>query len=312
MIVMKNYKLCFVGVGSIAKRHISNIKNHIDGNFTIDAFRSSKRPLNEDIAEYIDNEYYSYDDLPDDYDAIFITNPTKLHYESLERLNDNSNNFFIEKPLVDISDVDKEPDIDFSKTYYVACPIRHSSVISYLKDNLDMESVNGVRCICSTYLPSWHPDEDYTKSYSAKRELGGGVSIDLIHEWDYLTYLFGMPDDLFCFLDKVSSLDIETEDISIYIAKYGEMLLELHLDYFGRFPIREIMIFTEDDTIVADIQNNVVRYLNGDEVIDFSEKRNDYQIEELRYFFKLINEDVNNINDIENALEVLKLTQGEL
>lgn len=309
---MKNYKICFVGVGSIAKRHISNIKNHISGNFTIDAFRSSKKPLNEDIADYIDNEYYSYDDLPDDYDAIFITNPTKLHYESLEQLNKNSNNFFIEKPLVDISDVDKELDIDFSKTYYVACPIRHSSVISYLKDNLNVKSVNSVRCICSTYLPSWHPDEDYTKSYSAKKELGGGVSIDLIHEWDYLTYLFGMPDDLFCFLDNVSDLDIETEDISIYIAKYEEMLLELHLDYFGRFPIREIMIFTEEDTIVADIQNNVVKYLNREEVIDFSEKRNDYQIEELKYFFKLINEDGDNINDIENALEVLKLTQGEL
>lgn len=309
---MKDYKICFVGVGSIAKRHIANIRKHIGGNFTIDAFRSSKRPLSDDIRECIDNEYYSYGDLPKDYDAIFITNPTKLHYESLELLNDNSDCFFVEKPLVDVSDADNELDIDFNKTYYVACPIRHSRVIKYLKDNLDISSVNSVRCICSTYLPSWHPDEDYTKSYSAKKELGGGVSIDLIHEWDYLTYLFGMPEEVFCFLDKVSDLDIETEDISIYIGKYEEMLIELHLDYFGRFPIREIMIFTGDDTIAADIQNNKIRYLNKDEEIDFSQERNDYQIEELKYFFSMIDGEKENINDISNALRILKLTQGEL
>ena len=314
MINMKNYKICFVGVGSIAKRHIKNIKNHLENDdvtFTIDALRSSKRVL-KDVKEYINNEYYSYAELPLGYDAIFITNPTKLHYESLEKLNNNSDNFFIEKPLVDVSDINNKCKLDLNKTYYVAGPIRHGSVIKYLKENLNLDSVNSIRCICSTYLPSWHPDEDYTTSYSAKKELGGGVSIDLIHEWDYLTHLFGIPNEVFSILDKVSNLDIETEDISIYIAKYDNMLLELHLDYFGRFPIREIMIFTDDDTIIGDIQNNVVKYLNQDKIIDFSEKRNDYQVEELKYFFKLINNEVDNINSIPNALKILKLTQGEL
>ena len=314
MINMKNYKICFVGVGSIAKRHIKNIKNHLENDdvtFTIDALRSSKRVL-KDVKEYINNEYYSYDELPLGYDAIFITNPTKLHYESLEKLNNNSDNFFIEKPLVDVSDINNKFKLDLNKNYYVAGPIRHGSVIKYLKENLNLDSVNSIRCICSTYLPLWHPDEDYTTSYSAKKELGGGVSIDLIHEWDYLTHLFGIPNEVFSILDKVSNLDIETEDISIYIAKYDNMLLELHLDYFGRFPIREIMIFTDDDTIIGDIQNNVVKYLNQDKIIDFSEKRNDYQIEELKYFFKLINNEVDNINSIPNALKILKLTQGEL
>lgn len=309
---MKNYKICFVGTGSIAQRHIYNIKNNIDGNFTIDAFRSNKSPLNEEISFYIDNEYYSHKDLPTDYDAIFITNPTKLHYSTLELLNKNSDNFFIEKPLGSVDDIDKMLNIDFNKRYYVACPIRHSEVINHLKETLDVNSVNSVRCICSTYLPAWHPNEDYTESYSAKKELGGGVSIDLIHEWDYLTYLFGMPKDIYCFLDKVSALDLETEDIAVYIAKYDEMLLELHLDYFGRYPIREMMIFTDEETIVADIQNCKIKYLNEDRVIDFSQERNDYQIEELTYFFQLIDHDLENINDISNALSILKLTQGEL
>ena len=310
---MKKIKVCFVGVGSIAKRHISNIKNYCtDFEVQIDAYRSNHKDLGSDIENYIDNQYFDYEEVPKDYDAVFITNPTKFHYETLKQFKDNSDNFFIEKPIVDISDVDSNFDEFKSKNCYVACPIRHGTVIEYLKQNIDVKDINSVRCICSTYLPEWHPGEDYTKSYSAKKELGGGVSIDLIHEWDYLTYLFGKPEEVFSILDKVSELKIDTEDIAIYMAKYENFLLELHLDYFGRFPIREIMIFQSDETVIADILNNKIIYKNSGEILDFEENRNDYQVNELKYFFKLIEGEVNNINDIENAISVMKLTQGEL
>ena len=311
---MDDLKVCFVGIGSIAKRHIFNIKNYLNKDFNceIDAFRSSNKSLDEDISQYISNEYRNYEDIPKDYDAIFITNPTRFHYNTLKLFKDNSDNFFIEKPIVDSID----SNIDFSdfksKTCYVACPLRHSSVIKYIKNNIDLDDVNSVRSICSTYLPDWHPNEDYRNSYSAKQELGGGVSIDLIHEWDYLTYLFGMPNSVNSILDKVSNLEIDTEDIAIYIAKYENMLLELHLDYFGRFPIREIMIFKEDETIIGDIFNNKLIYKNEDKIIDFNEQRNDYQIDELKYFFSLITKKIENINDVDNALNVMKLAGGKL
>lgn len=310
---MDDLKVCFVGIGSIAKRHISNIKNHLNEfNCQIDAYRSSDKPLSSDVSEYITNEYHSYEDVPKDYDAIFITNPTRFHYDTLKLFKGNSNNFFIEKPIVDFNDLNKNFDDFKSKTCYVACPLRHGNVIKYIKENIDLNDVNGVRSICSTYLPEWHPNEDYRKSYSSKKELGGGVSIDLIHEWDYLTYLFGMPDEVYSILDKVSDLEIDTEDIAIYIAKYQNMLLELHLDYFGRFPIRELMIFKKDETIIGDIYNNKIMFKNSNEIIDFNEERNDYQIEELKYFFNLIINKIDNINDIDNALSVMRLTGGKI
>ena len=311
---MDKMKICFIGVGSIAKRHIYNIKHFLSDDFDceIDAYRSTKSPLDSDIAKYINNQYFKYDEVPCDYDAIFITNPTKYHYATLKQFKDNSDNFFIEKPLVDFSDINYDFKEFNSKICYVACPIRHGSVIKYFKENLDLNSINSVRCICSTYLPEWHPNEDYRKSYSAKKILGGGVSLDLIHEWDYLTYLFGIPSEMFVILDKVSKLEIDTEDIAIYIAKYKHLLLELHLDYFGRFPMRELMIFTDDETIVGDIINNKIIFKNKSEIIEFNEQRNDYQLNELKYFFKLIKGETININDIDNSLKIMKLTQGEL
>lgn len=310
---MEKMKVCFVGIGSIAKRHIYNIKNHLnDIEVTIDAYRSNSGVLDSNIEQYLNKQYFKYEEVPRDYDAIFITNPTKFHYDTLKRFKNNADNFFIEKPIVDISDINKDFNEFKSKNCYVACPIRHGNVIKYLKEHISLEETNSIRCICSTYLPEWHPNEDYRNSYSAKKELGGGVSIDLIHEWDYLTYLFGKPNSLYSILDQVSNLEIDTEDIAIYIAKYEDFLLELHLDYFGRYPMREIMILQNDETIVADIINNKIIFKNREKTFGFSEERNDFQVEELKYFFKLINGQVDNINDIDNALNIMKLTQGEL
>lgn len=311
---MVDMKICFVGIGSIAKRHIFNIKNHLSDesiNFIIDAFRSSNAPLNKSIRDYIDNEFFDLNDVPNNYDAIFITNPTKYHYDTLKSFSTKSNNFFIEKPIVDINDVNNDFTFLQDKICYIACPIRHSILIKYLKKNINFDNVNAVRCICSSYLPDWRPNQDYSKSYSANKNLGGGVSIDLIHEWDYLVYLLGMPKQVFNIMSKVSNLKINTEDVAIYIGLYEDKVIELHLDYFGRFPMREIEFFTNEDTIVADIQNNKLYFKNSNDEIDFNQERNDFQVEELKYFFNLINNKIDNMNKIDDALKIMKLTQGD-
>ena len=48
---------------------------------------------------------------------------------------------------------------------------------------------------------------------------------------------------------KKSTLEIDSDDYAIYIAEYADKILELHLDYFGRSIIRELTLFTEQDTI---------------------------------------------------------------
>ncbi len=48
------------------------------------------------------------------------------------------------------------------------------------------------------YLPDWHPWEDYRQSYAARADQGGGVVLTLIHELDYLHWLFGKPKDRLC------------------------------------------------------------------------------------------------------------------
>jgi predicted dehydrogenase len=170
--------------------------------------------------------------------------------------------------------------------------------------------VLSVRSISSSYLPEWRPGTDYRNTYSAHKELGGGVSIDLIHEWDYLAYLFGFPQAVSCTIGKKSDLEIDTDDFAIYIAEYKDKIAEVHLDYFGRAAIRTIELITKEDTIIGDLIGQTVTYLKSGKRIQFNEERDDYQKRELRYFLQTMEERKAGNNEISHAIRVLKLTQG--
>ncbi len=309
-------KVCFVGIGSIARRHIRNLCDicSADGmDIKIDALRR-QTSYDKDVPLGIDKVYTSCEEMPTDYDVVFLTNPTEFHADMLVRLHDHAKHFFVEKPVTSLRTVDKMRSVPFRKDsiYYVACPLRYCNVISYLKNEVELKKVYAVRSISSSYLPDWRAGIDYRETYSAHRELGGGVSIDLIHEWDYLTYLFGMPTNVSCYMGKVSDLEIDSDDYAIYIAQYKNMIAELHLDYFGRKSIRNIELYTDEDTIIGDLINSQVRFLKEGKLIDLTEDRDAYQKRELAYFVDLITKGGESQNDIANALQVLELTQGIL
>lgn len=313
----KTYKIAMVGLGSIGKRHLLNIDTVLRNkeiNYEVDLIRRMDSiSLDESIEKIVSCVYTEDDTIPDDYDVIFITNPTYLHYETISKFSRKSKNMFIEKPVFDETTVDIEAlSLGKDGVYYVACPLRYTSVIQYLKTEVDINKVYSTRVICSSYLPEWREGIDYRKTYSAHLEQGGGVSIDLIHEWDYMMYLFGKPKRVVNLRHKVSSLEIDCEDLSIYIADYEHMLAEVHLDYFGRKSIREIQLFTDEETIVADILNSEVRLLKANKVISFHENRNSYQIKEIENFFDILDGKKNNENDIATALVTLKIAKDGL
>lgn len=303
-------KICFFGMGSIGKRHLKNlvkIFNERKVEFKIDVVKR-KKELDDEVKEYIDNVYKIDEFIPSFYDIIFIVNDTSVHIETLNLMKDYSNNFFIEKPLsLNLNGFELKN--YKNKKIYIACPMRYSSVMDYLKKNIDFTKVYSVRAICSTYLPDWRPTIDYRNNYSAKKELGGGVTLDLIHEWDYLTYLLGFPEKIYNLNKKVSHLEISSDDLSIYIAEYKDKLVEVHLDYFGRIPTRKVEIFLKEGTVIGDFINNIVILENGRE-IDLSDEMDDY-IKEMNNFLDIIFDKKENFNDLEHAYKVLKLIKGE-
>lgn len=311
---MKDFRVCFVGIGSIAKRHINNLRTVCekrDLNVQIDAFRRSGSTSE---VPGVDHVYTDMSEISGRYDAVFITNPTEFHLDTLRTFHDLSDHFFIEKPLVSVNQLSTIPDFPWREdaVYYVACPLRYNAVIQYIAENIDPKKVISVRSISSSYLPDWRPGQDYRDTYSAHKDLGGGVSIDLIHEWDYLTFLFGKPLAVRSMIGKKSSLEIDSDDYAIYIGEYEDRIMELHLDYFGRKTIRKIELFMDDDTVIGDIAANKISFLVSGKTIDFNEVRDDFQRRELDHFLDMIFCGKDNDSSYSHAYDVLKLTQGEV
>lgn len=310
----RSYKIGIVGLGSIGTRHLNNIVSVLQVRgyaYTIDLIRSNKgKAPDREIEMKINNTYYSFGEVPNNYDVIFVTNPTNLHYNTIKQFAPKTRHMFIEKPVFDkfYPSIEELP-LKKDGIYYVACPLRYTGVLQFLKENFDFKKVYCARVICSSFLPDWRPNVDYRSTYSASKDLGGGVSIDLIHEWDYIYYLFGKPEQLFNIRGKFSNLEIDSDDLSLYLAKYKNMAIEVHLDYFGRKPIREIQLFTAEDTIVGDLINSKVHYLNSGKTVSFKETRNDFQQREIEYFFDILEGKKVNHNDIPTALNTLKIAK---
>lgn len=304
-------KICMIGLGSIGRRHIKNIskllkeKNII---FQIDALRSSNKNIDEEIEKLVNCQYFDVEDMPNDYDVIFVTNPTYFHYDTIRSVVSKAKHMFIEKPVFDECGYDlSQLPIQTENIYYVACPLRHKSIMKYVKEKiLQQEEIVSCRIISSSYLPRWRKNMDYRKNYSAIKALGGGVTKDLIHEWDYAIYLFGFPQEVKCIRGKYSDLEIDSDDIAIYIAKYEKMLMEIHLDYIGQKDERKMQLFANNKIIDIDfIENEIVEYRDNE--ISFRKKfeNEDCYLKEMEYFLDCINGKEKNFNTIQNAYNVL-------
>ena len=311
----KHYSIAFVGLGSIAKRHIKNVCDYISScgsTYSIDLYRSNlDHPIAEEIQPLVAASYLYSGEVQRDYDMVFITNPTSLHLETAVKFRPHTKALFIEKPVFDGLDVDE----DIIKTLdeipsYVACPLRYNPVLQYVKQNIDVTKVVSVRAMSSSFLPDWRPGQDYCQTYSAHADMGGGVDIDLIHEWDYLTWIYGMPTQCLGIVGTFSNLEIDSNDTALYIAKNDKMTFELHLDYFGRKTQRTLDIFTHDDTIQCDIVAGTVTYMKEGKTITFNSDRNTYQMAEINHFFDIVEGRIENDSHVEHGMKVLKLTQS--
>lgn len=310
----EHYKIAFCGLGSIGRRHLKDTVQYLRDHqcsFQIDAVRSGAgAEPDRELAKYITAQYSYRDEIPQDYDIIFITNPTSLHGETIRRYQDCTKSMFIEKPVVD-NEKYEFSDLPKNLICYVACPMRYMKILQYVKQHIDCDEAYSVRAICSTYLPDWHPGEDYRKSYSAHEAMGGGVEIDLIHEWDYLVWLFGRPDQVSCINRKISELEIDSKDIAVYIGNTEKRVYELHLDYFGREERRMLEIYLPTETLTVDLRKGIIHFGRKQEDLLLFEDRDMYQQREIAHFFDILHGVCANDNDISNAMSTLQIARGK-
>lgn len=304
-------KILFVGMGSIGCRHLQNIKK-ILASVEIAALRSNKNAISNEYDDLIDHKFYDIEDAKKfKPDIVFVTNPTSMHVETALEFINQVTGMFIEKPVSDsVEKVQKLIDQHENTIIHVACPLRFHPALKYIKNYLEnKDSIFNIKIVSGSYLPGWRPEQDYKKTYCAKKELGGGVSLDLIHEIDYMRWIFGNVNQGYFGSAKISDLEIDTEDISYGICKLkNDVLCEIHLDYFRKIPERYLEVVTKEAVITVDLINSVINIDDGKntEEIEINFDRNDMYVDEMQYFLKCVNEGKKSFNDLSFAMNTLQ------
>ena len=246
-------RVLFLGMGSIGSRHYRLLKN-IAPNFEYFAYCRGQRTCPVPGPE----ELHSWDDVEKaGIDVAFICNPTSKHVETAIECAKRGINLFIEKPLSNsLERIDElHQYIDkYEVKVIVGFNLRFHPIIERIKDIIPSNKNNVLRfsACCGSYLPGWRGC-DYRKTYSASAALGGGVILDLIHELDYCTWIFGQPTSIKGHYGKYSALELDVEDTAEMILQYPKYLGVIHVDYYRPIPKRMIEIITSTSVIEADL-----------------------------------------------------------
>jgi len=292
-------RILITGGGSIGKRHLKNLQTLGYSDIWV-----LKRKVDTAFEqEHKVNVITSFEEAAKlNLDCLFVATPTSLHNESLKFSVEQQLHIFMEKPLIhDQKGLDEANELmkTYDKVFFIGFMLRYHPLVQRIKDILDTGQLGkayAARFEFGSYLPYWHPWEDYKISYASRKELGGGVINTITHELDLIQYYFGTPKAVYCSANNFSKLNIEVEEVCEAIFNYEDKVITLHLDYLQKDYDRNIKILCEEGKVVWDWHDNQIKIFQhkGDiEVVgvDKEFEVNDLYINEIKHFIKLIKDE---------------------
>ena len=313
------WRFLVIGCGSIGKRHIKNLLSLGAAELlAFDVRLESRLEVEESLrVKTVGQLEAAWQWAPN---VVLVTTPTSLHVPLALESAARGCHLFIEKPLSD-----RWENIDLLLTEarhhrlitLVGCNMRFHPGLAVMKKLLDERAIGRViaaRIEVGQYLPDWHPWEDYRQSYSARRELGGGVILDAIHELDYARWLLGEVASVICCAEKLSGLEIDTEDTAALLLRFQSGAIgEIHLDYVQRAYSRTCQIIGDQGTLHWDYSTGQVRFYSAHNqqwqiYANPSEwQPNQMYIDEMAHFLNCLAGTEKPVLDLFEAAQVLQL-----
>lgn len=264
-------KILIVGTGSIGMRHLRNCLT-IDNSASIAVVSRSKSRIEEFPNLTIFSNIKAAFEEQQKYDAAIVATPTSLHIENcIELIQNGIQKIYLEKPVAQNLDhvyslltLTQEKKVEI----FVGFDLRFDLGLNHVKSLLEKKSIGNLisfQAEVGQYLPDWRLGTDYREGMSAKVALGGGVMLDLIHEFDYLSWLLGDFQRLCGFHKKVDKLAIETEGIAVNIIETKAGVLGmLSLDYVQKALNRNAKFIGDAGTIEWNYVTSEVKWNTHD------------------------------------------------
>lgn len=313
---MQSKKIVVIGLGSIGTRHFTNLKTL---GFQDIVLVSSKllKPIEwegHEVFSKLEHALQSHH-----FTHAFVCSPTASHVAQLKELvQARVSKIYLEKPIS--HNLDDLEQFNAALTQGVQILVGYDlhfdpglTKVRELLNNKAIGKVYSANAFVGQYLPDWRPYEDHRKGMSGSVEHGGGVMLDLIHEFDYLIWLLGSVQSVSAIYQKNPELEIETEDVADVLIKFKSGATgTIHMDYHQRVLIRNCVFTGDLGTIKWDLAARTVTLTQEDKQevqFDFSNfERNDRYLEIAKAFMEEESDD--RICTFERGLESLQLVMA--
>lgn len=278
-------RILIAGLGSIGKRHAGLIREHFGHELC--ALRSGNSAKGNTLGI---KEVYDWGGAASFRpDAAIISNPTAMHIPAALECARMGAHIFMEKPIAHNMDGVEELEKicgEKGSTCYVAYCMRFHPVMEKMKELMKKRIARHVRAVCSSFLPEWRSVSDWRRSYSSANDMGGGVILDLSHEFDYIEYLFSPIKEMTGSYGRISNITVDAEDYADILMTLDDgAKVNLYINFMSRSLERYALIDTEDGYIRGDFFNRTVQCRFSDDEISYKCGDTDMYLEQLKYFF---------------------------
>lgn len=313
-------RILVCGLGSIGRRHL-RLLHELDPSLELAACRSGQGPDCPEEDLLVARFGSLAKALAWQPDAAIVASPAPLHCAQAVELAAAGVALLIEKPL----GTGEEPQaawLPLQSAAEKALPIlvgyvlRHDPAWPVLQAWLASERIGTLMSAhgrCGSWLPDWRPGSDYRLGVSARRELGGGVLLELSHDIDLLRSLLGPLIVTAADLSCSGLLEIDVEDRALLLLRTGAgEPVSLQLDFCTRPSVRSLVLRGCEGEIHWDLIKGSLSSVDRHGVEHeeaFSPGGEDRYRRQLKHFLACCRGDAEPLVSVEDGLAVLELVR---
>ncbi len=317
---MSKRHILIVGTGSIGLRHGRNLT-------ALGARVSGMDPRPDrraDFAEAFDAD--TFEDLETalgsgGFDGVAVCSPTRFHVEQCIPALEQGLPVLLEKPVAKTLAEARTLADALARTgtpLLLGYTWRWWPPLARVRELLAEGVIGAVRYVdftMSAHLADWHPGEPLAEFFMSSAELGGGALLDESHWVDLMLWFFGRPDSLSARVEKISDLEITSDDnVDMMINFANGLRANLHLDLYGRPHRKSIRFIGEGGTIMwSETPNQIAVCTEAGEVWreeTFACERNDMFVAVAEEFLAILDGGPVTTCGIDDGLGVMALLEA--
>ncbi len=314
-------KIGIIGFGSIGRRHLANIRRIIpEVRIVVCHLHSRSTELPEGADEVVQGLEELARCSPD---VAFITSPANTHIRAANAMLDCGADLFMEKPFSDtlqgVAELVERSETA-GKIVMTGYVLRFHDSLQVIREAVRDGMIGRILCVraeVGQYLPEWRPAADYRASVTARRELGGGVLLELSHEFDYLRWILGEFSAVSAQTGQLGDLEIDVEDTAeVILTSSRREIVSVHLDMVQRAGDRSCKITGSEGTLAwrpgagkAEVYRAGERTWS-DLPVPAASDRNDMFLREVQHFFDCVATRQRPLVDGRDGLKALEIVEA--